>query len=95
MNSYLKICLAGFVCLSFLFASAHASEWIAVKDKYFPKNENVIFFDHTHQEMWIGSPEAYIWYMLEFNDAFVDITHWMPLPAFPKDAIEKDSETQV
>lgn len=73
--------------------------WISVKDRL-PKsmaNKVLVWLEHEDRVGYIGFGhyEKYkgqeIWYDLEHNEAFsirgYVVTHWMPLPAPPKEEV--------
>lgn len=80
-----------------LFSSSLFSfEWKDSKQFPLPINKNVVFYDKTNDEIWIGCPIEYRFYMLDYQDMFVEISHWGEIPSKPvlKEELCKPVETQ-
>ena len=66
------------------------SEWISVDDAQPNEGESVLVFDEreTHSKIYTMQFSCYSLACIrgeEFNESYVGITHWMPLPEMPRD----------
>ena len=70
------------------------SEWISVKDRLPPSETEVLWWNKTAHQAGVSSWE----YMSHCNDTMIywgdagnvsikNFTHWMPLPAAPKEEV--------
>lgn len=69
------------------------SQWISVHDELPPDREEVLYFalnDMGAREIMTGHREKGMWthcclfYQTSYLNDLVTVTHWMPLPDYPK-----------